>query len=85
MATREEMLAAIERFEKRAYRKEWATPKRERPSCGAKTRSGAPCQAKPVWDRKANRPVNGRCRNHGGLSTGPRTEEGKAKAAANLR
>ena len=47
--------------------------------CGAKTRRGTPCQ------RPANK-RNGRCRPHGGASTGPRTKEGLAKiAAANLR
>jgi hypothetical protein len=44
------------------------------PRCGAKTRSGAPC-------RSAAMP-NGRCRMHGGPSTGPRTEAGKAKIRA---
>ena len=29
-----------------------------------------------MWDEELDRPVNGRCRVHGGLSTGPRTEEG---------
>ena len=43
--------------------------------CGAKTRRGTPCQ------RPANK-RNGRCRLHGGASTGPRTEEGLAKIAA---
>jgi len=39
-------------------------------TCGAHARStGLPCQAKAL--------SNGRCRNHGGLSTGPRTLEGK--------
>ena len=44
-------------------------------SCGARTRRGTACQ-KP--------PLNGktRCRLHGGLSTGPRTAEGKARIAA---
>jgi hypothetical protein len=38
--------------------------------CGAYARStGQPCQAKAL--------ANGRCKNHGGLSTGPRTEAGK--------
>ena len=37
--------------------------------CGAKTRRGKGCQ------RPANK-KNGRCRLHGGASTGPRTEEG---------
>ena len=46
--------------------------------CGAKTRRGTPCQ------RPANK-RNGRCRLHGGASSGPRTEQGRAKiAAANL-
>lgn len=39
--------------------------------CGARTRKGPPCVA-PA------RP-NGRCRMHGGLSTGPRTPEGKKR------
>jgi hypothetical protein len=36
--------------------------------CNAKTRSGKP------YERVGN-PKNGRCRHHGGKSTGPRTEE----------
>jgi len=47
--------------------------------CGAKTRKGTACQ------RPANK-RNGRCRLHGGASTGPRTEEGRARISeANLR
>ena len=47
--------------------------------CGAKTRKGIPCQ------RPANK-KNGRCRLHGGASSGPRTESGRARiSAANLR
>jgi hypothetical protein len=38
------------------------------PRCGAMTRKGMPCKA-PVM-------ANGRCRMHGGKSTGPRTPEG---------
>ena len=46
--------------------------------CGAKTRKGTECQ------RPANK-KNGRCRVHGGASTGPRTEEGRARISeANL-
>ncbi len=45
--------------------------------CGAKTRRRTPCQ------RKALR--NGKCRNHGGMSTGPRTREGRLRALANLK
>ena len=44
-------------------------PKRERPQCGAKTRSGHPCKAKAVKGKN-------RCRMHGGLSTGAKTREG---------
>ena len=39
--------------------------------CGAKTRSGAPCAKFPMEGKR-------RCRLHGGLSTGPRTAEGRA-------
>lgn len=45
--------------------------------CGARTRSGNPCQAKKVAGRK-------RCKFHGGLSTGPKTDAGKAAVARNL-
>ena len=38
------------------------------PRCGAKTRSGKPCRRYAM--------KNGRCRMHGGLSTGPKTKEG---------
>ena len=44
--------------------------------CGAKTRSGTPCKLTCIYS-------NGRCKLHGGLSTGPTTKEGKARAAAN--
>ena len=43
---------------------------RQKRMCGAYARStGNPCQGKALR--------NGRCRNHGGKSTGPRTEAGK--------
>lgn len=45
--------------------------------CAARTRRGSYCLCKAL--------TNGRCRLHGGLSTGPRTEAGKRKALANLR
>jgi len=48
--------------------------------CEATTRRGTPCQAPAVWWMG-----NGRCKLHGGLSTGPKTPEGKAQALANLR
>ena len=43
--------------------------------CGAKTRKGTPCQKLPLTGKA-------RCRLHGGLSTGPRTVEGKARIVA---
>ena len=43
---------------------------RNKIKCGAHARStGLPCQAKAL--------ANGRCKNHGGMSTGPRTADGK--------
>ena len=48
------------------------------PRCGAKTRSGTPCKAPAM--------ANGRCRMHGGKSTGPRTPEGLERSKkANLK
>ena len=44
------------------------------PRCGAKTRGGTPCAAPAM--------ANGRCRMHGGKSTGPRTPEGLARCRA---
>ena len=42
--------------------------------CLAKTRRGTPCQKPPMIGKK-------RCKLHGGLSSGPRTAEGKARIA----
>ena len=44
--------------------------------CGAKTRAGIPCKQLAIWN-------NGRCKFHGGMSTGPRTPEGKRRSAHN--
>ena len=42
--------------------------------CGAKTRKGSPCQRRPHgWKQ--------RCPLHGGLSTGPRTTDGRQRIA----
>lgn len=60
------------------WREEWRPRKADRPRCGAKTRTGKPCQ-RPGSGR------GGRCRNHGGMSTGPRTPQGLARSAANLQ
>ena len=46
------------------------TPKSQRPKCGATTRKGTPCKAPAVSG-------SNRCRLHGGLSTGPRTDAGR--------
>ncbi|WP_333869816.1 helix-turn-helix transcriptional regulator [Cypionkella sp.] len=47
--------------------------------CGARTRKGTPCRCKPIPGKK-------RCKLHGGLSTGPKTPEGRERIAeAQLR
>ena len=46
-------------------------------TCGARTkRTGAPCKSKALYR-------SGRCKLHGGMSTGPTSEAGKAMSAAN--
>ena len=51
---------------------------RKKVKCGAYARStGNPCQAKAL--------ANGRCKNHGGLSTGPKTPEGRQVIAQATR
>ena len=47
---------------------------RRAPSCGARTRAGGSCLGAAM--------ANGRCRMHGGASTGPRTAEGLARMVA---
>jgi hypothetical protein len=37
------------------------------------------CRAKAVCDKFTGEPLNGRCRMHGGLSTGPKTLEGRKR------
>ena len=54
-----------------------AIRKSMRGTCGAKTRKGTPCQAPPVWNRITDAPANGRCKLHGGFSTGAKTEAGR--------
>jgi hypothetical protein len=47
-------------------------------TCGAYARStGNPCQAKALQ--------NGRCKNHGGMSTGPKTSKGRQAIAEATR
>lgn len=45
-------------------------------TCGAKTRAGTPCKLTSIYE-------NGRCKLHGGRSTGPTSDAGKARAAMN--
>ena len=44
--------------------------------CGAVNQSGLPCRMLAIFD-------NGRCKWHGGCSTGPKTEAGKEQARIN--
>ena len=46
--------------------------------CGARTKKGTPCRTRTVFK-------SGRCKWHGGLSTGPQTEAGKEQARVNGR
>jgi len=51
---------------------------KQKVKCGAYARStGNPCQAKAL--------TNGRCKNHGGMSTGPKTPEGRQAIAQATR
>lgn len=42
--------------------------------CDARTRRGTPCRAKPISGKA-------RCKFHGGMSTGPKTQEGRERVA----
>jgi hypothetical protein len=44
--------------------------------CNAKTRSGTACKRRDLY-------FSGRCKLHGGLSTGPTTSGGKKRSAQN--
>ncbi len=46
--------------------------------CEAMTRAGTPCKRTDIY-------ANGRCKFHGGMSTGARTEEGKARQREGYR
>ena len=53
-------------------------PPRDDGYCGARTRAGTPCKSRTIYQ-------SGRCKLHGGMSTGPKTAEGKARSALNGR
>ncbi len=52
--------------------------KRDKPICGARNRQGNPCACKLLLR-------GGKCKFHGGMSTGAKTPEGKARSIAALR
>ena len=52
----------------------WCRRRKDRPLCGAKTRAGGTCLVRVELGKA-------RCRLHGGLSTGPKTESGRARIA----
>jgi hypothetical protein len=82
---REERLKAIT---VRSWSPDWRphrVRRRDRSRCGAKTRSGQPCKAPCVWNHETDTPRNGRCKLHGGLSTGPTTDEGRQRSIAALK
>ncbi|MEI8180491.1 HGGxSTG domain-containing protein [Aestuariivirga sp.] len=54
------------------------TVQRPKLVCGARTRRGTACQCKQLFRK-------GRCRFHGGLSTGPRTAEGREAISRAVR
>jgi hypothetical protein len=59
----------------RARRPSRQQPRRkDRPVCGAKTRAGRACRMRVEFGKA-------RCRLHGGLSTGPKTEASRARIA----
>ncbi len=57
--------------------------KTARAFCGATCRNGEPCRARVVV--RADGTLARRCRNHGGLSTGAKTAEGRARIAESNR
>lgn len=57
--------------------------KLQRDSCGARCRDGHACRARTAINPHTGR-LSRRCRMHGGHSTGPRTEAGRANSLAAL-
>ena len=67
-------LAHLRAFHAAATMRSAVHAQMHRQECGALTRRGMACKLK-------SEPGKARCRLHGGLSTGPKTEEGKARIA----
>ncbi len=63
-----------------AHWKNESSWKKNRLLCGTKCRDGHFCKVKVIVDSETWEPINGRCRMHGGLSTGAKTQEGKDKS-----
>jgi hypothetical protein len=55
-----------------------AAERREGLACGALTKARTPCKRRDLY-------VNGRCKLHGGPSTGPKSPEGAKRSMANLK
>jgi hypothetical protein len=51
--------------------------------CGAKRKSGGKCNQAAGWG--TDHPGSGKCKLHGGASTGPKTKKGKAAVSQNAR
>lgn len=87
------MMAVAARLARRRGKSPPPSPRKprkaERPRCGARCRSkgGAPCVAPVVVTRGPDGRVRvrARCRMHGGLSTGAKTAEGRARVVAAVR
>jgi hypothetical protein len=60
-------------------------PRKNRGTCNARTRKGTLCKAPPVWNKISDTSKNKRCKLHGGMSTGPRTQEGRNAIRASNR
>ncbi|WP_119460646.1 HGGxSTG domain-containing protein [Rhodospirillaceae bacterium SYSU D60014] len=64
--------AFVARWQAGKHAKAWRVVRH--PVCGAKRKKGGRCLMRPAAE-------NGRCKYHGGLSTGARTAEGRARIA----
>jgi hypothetical protein len=81
MLTKSALEAVVDfRAGKKRARVRHGVAKADRPQCGARCRSksSAPCIARVC--QRADGTLAKRCRMHGGLSTGPRTAEGRERA-----